>query len=84
VASFSGYLSRKGAAYVFKLSGGSWNQDKVLTASNALPGGLFGFAVGLSANGVLATKLRDFLGGTPRDAAYIFGPINLGVTEGSP
>lgn len=84
VASFGGYLSREGAVYVFKRSGGSWNREKVLTASDASTGGLFGFSVGLSANGVLATKLRDFLGGTPPDAAYIFGPINLGATDGSP
>jgi len=83
-ASFSGFLSREGSICVFARSGWRWNERGVLTASDASPGELFGLSVSLSANGILATALRDFLGGTPPDAAYLFGPTDLGETSSAP
>lgn len=72
VASFTGSLSFEGAAYVFTKSGGTWNREKILTAGDAAPGEGFGFAVGLSANGVLATSIPDYGGGAGPDAGYVF------------
>lgn len=84
VASLSGFLSFEGAAYVFTRSGNTWSLEKTLTANDASPGQFFGSAVGLSANGAIAGAIPDFDGAAGPDAAYIFGPINLGVTDSAP
>ncbi len=80
VASFSGFLSFVGAAYVYTKMGSTWNQEEVLTANNPSPGGFFGWAVGLSGNGILAASY----GGDGPDTAYIFGPIDLGASTSTP
>ncbi len=85
VASYSGFLSREGAVEVFtKSGGGAWNLKDVITAEDSSPGQLFGFAVGVSANGALATSVPDYGGGSGPDAAYLFGPIDLGASTSSP
>lgn len=80
VASFSGFLSFEGAAYVYTKVGSTWSQEEVLTADDPSPGEFFGWAVGLSGNGILAASY----GGDGPDSAYVFGPINLGTSASTP
>lgn len=76
--------SLEGAVYVFARTGGRWTREKIITASDASPGEIFGFAVGVAANGIIATTIPDYGGGAGPDAGYIYGPVNLGVTANTP
>ena len=54
-----------GAVYIFTRAGDTWSQQAYLKASNSEAGDLFGFAVGLSADGnTLAASSYDEDGGT--------------------
>ena len=58
-------LNSSGAVYVFARTGESWSQQAYLKASNSEGGDLFGFAVGLSADGAtLVASSYDEDGGT--------------------
>ena len=68
-----------GAAYVFKRSGTSWNQQAYLKASNNQRGAEFGFAVGASGDTVVVAAIReDRTPGGPRGVAYVF--VRVGAT----
>ncbi|WP_168205823.1 MBG domain-containing protein [Geobacter sp. FeAm09] len=49
-----GKNSTKGVAYVFAKSGGTWGQQQILTASDALGNDRFGISVALSGDGITA------------------------------
>ncbi len=70
----------QGAAYVFTNSGGSWNQQAELTASDGVAYGVFGTAVALSSNGntalVGAAPLSNLDTGPVYGAAYVFTQAN--------
>ena len=58
-------LDASGAVYVFARAGETWSQQVYLKASNSEQGDLFGFAVGLSADGTtLVASSYDEDGGT--------------------
>ena len=58
-------LDASGAVYVFARAGETWSQQAYLKASNSEGGDLFGFAVGLSADGTtLVASSYDEDGGT--------------------
>jgi autotransporter-associated beta strand protein len=62
-----------GAVYVFRESGGVWNQQQKLTASTAAAGDLLGLSAAVSGTTVLAGALRaDTPFGTDSGAAYFF------------
>ena len=67
----TGRNSGAGAAYVFRLRGGTWSQTAELTASHAAPFALFGFSVALSALGSTAL-VGAALHNTAAGAAYVF------------
>ncbi|MFQ5583347.1 MAG: FlgD immunoglobulin-like domain containing protein, partial [Calditrichia bacterium] len=58
-----------GAAYVFRRTGVTWNQETILTASDAASNDNFGTAVSLSGDTALVGAPGDYLG---TGAAYIF------------
>ena len=61
-----------GAAYVFVNTGGAWTQQAKLTATDAVPGDLFGFSVGLSGDSAVVGAYRATAAGPDSGAAYIF------------
>lgn len=66
-------VDASGAVYVFTRAGETWSQQAYLKASNSERGDLFGFAVGLSADGTtLVASSYDEDGGT----RLINGPDN--------
>jgi hypothetical protein len=70
-------LTDNGSAYVFTRSGGTWNQQAKLTASDAAVGDRFGYSVAMSGDtAVIGTfggyDFGDYDG--DRGAAYIFAP----------
>ena len=66
-----GRNTNTGAAYVFRLRGGTWSQTAELTAPHAAPGDDFGISVGLSALG--STALAGAPGrNSETGAAYVF------------
>ena len=60
---------RKGAAYVYTLSSGTWGEQQKLTASDGVVGDVFGTSVAISGETVLVGALGDEDG---RGAAYVF------------
>jgi hypothetical protein len=71
LAGAPGRNSAAGAAYLFRLRGGTWSQTAELTAAHGAPRDQFGYSVALSALGSTA------LGGAPyrnsaAGAAYVF------------
>lgn len=72
-----------GAAYIFRRTGTSWQQEAYLKASNTSPGDLFGLSVGVSGEVVIVgargedgsstgVNSSDNNGATDAGAAYIF------------
>ena len=61
-----------GAAYVFRLRGGTWFQTAELTASDAAPFSLFGSAAALSAQGSTALVGAARGSRSSTGAAYVF------------
>ena len=61
-----------GAAYVFVRSGTSWTQQAKLTHQGAVPGDLFGFAVGVYEDNALIGAYRSDAAGPDSGAAYLF------------
>ena len=61
-----------GAAYVFSRSGGVWNQQQKLTASDAWSADYFGSAVSMSGDTVVVGAYRDDDGGSSSGSAYVF------------
>jgi hypothetical protein len=66
-----------GAAYVFRLQGGTWVQEQKLLASDGNPGDRFGEAVSVSDNVVVIGALLD------RDVAHIAGAAYVFRYNGS-
>ena len=61
-----------GAAYVFVRSGASWTQQTKLTHPGAVPGDLFGFAVGVYDDNALIGAYRSDVAGPDSGAVYLF------------
>ena len=61
-----------GAAYIFELENGSWNEVAKLTASDGAVDDEFGFSVSLSGNRALVGAHLDDDKGTDSGSAYIF------------
>lgn len=62
-----------GAAYVFLRTGGIWNQQKRLAATDTLPSDLFGFRVAISGDTILVSAHRQFtFVGQEAGAVYAF------------
>jgi len=63
-----------GSAYVFVRSGKVWNQQQMLTASDARSGDLFGVSVSLSGDTTVVGAYHDGEGGAAFDlgSAYVF------------
>ena len=61
-----------GAAYVFVRSGASWTQQAKLTHQGAVPGDLFGFAVGVYEDNALVGAYRSDAAGPDSGAVYLF------------
>ncbi len=61
-----------GAAYVFVRSGVSWTQQAKLTHQAAVPGDLFGFAVGVYEDNALVGAYRSDAAGPDSGAVYLF------------
>ena len=61
-----------GVAYVFVRSGNSWTQQAKLTHQGAVPGDLFGFAVGVYENNALIGAYRSDAAGPDSGAVYLF------------
>jgi uncharacterized repeat protein (TIGR01451 family) len=64
--------SSSGSAYVFELSGSTWNQTAKLTASDGAEGNSFGFAVSLSDDRALFGARGDDDNGGSSGSAYVF------------
>jgi uncharacterized protein (TIGR03437 family) len=62
--------SQQGAAYLFVQSGGIWNQQQELTASDGAPNDIFGSSVSVS--GDTAAIGAEDAGGGVQGAAYVF------------
>jgi hypothetical protein len=71
----------RGAAYVFGRSGGSWNEEQKLVASDGAPSDLFGWSVSLAAGRALVGAYYD---DNLRGAAYVFSRIDDGAALGAP
>ena len=61
-----------GAAYVFVRSGNAWTQQAKLTHQGAVPGDLFGFAVGVYEDNALIGAYRSDAAGPDSGAVYLF------------
>jgi hypothetical protein len=61
-----------GSAYIFKNTGGTWNQLAKLTASDGASGDIFGHSVAISKNTALVGAYKDDDGGPDAGSAYIF------------
>ena len=61
-----------GAAYIFVRSGATWTQQAKLTHQGAVPGDLFGFAVGVYEDNALVGAYRSDAAGPDSGAAYLF------------
>ena len=61
-----------GAAYVFVRSGASWTQQAKLTHQGAVPGDMFGFAVGVYEDNALVGAYRSDAAGPDSGAVYLF------------
>lgn len=68
----SGNGSGSGAAYIFELSSGSWNQTAKLFPGDGSLNDSFGFSVSLSANRALIGSSYDDDNGNNSGSAYIF------------
>ena len=66
-----------GSAYVYRWDGQGWTELRELTASDAAPGDLFGFTVGLHGDLVAVGAYRRDVGGTDAGAVYLYDR-NLG------
>lgn len=64
-----GKNSSEGSAYVFELSGGTWSQTAILTASNGLADDRFGYAVSINGD---KTIVGAFGKTSNTGSAYIF------------
>lgn len=61
-----------GAAYVFRRTGGAWEQTAKLTAADAAAGAWFGFSVGLARGAIVVGAPHDDDAGSSSGAAYVF------------
>lgn len=61
-----------GDVYVFRLDGGTWQEEARLRAADAIPGGLFGGYIAVSGDVAAITACRDDEAGYEAGAAYIF------------
>lgn len=59
-----------GAAYVYVRSGSSWSQQQMLTASDAMANGIFGYSVAMSSDGTYAVVGARYQ--NTNGAAYVF------------
>ena len=71
LAGAPGRHSDTGAAYLFRLRGGTWSQTAELTASNGVPGDQLGYPVALSASGTAALA-GAAQSNAQTGAAYVF------------
>lgn len=71
----------QGAVYVFKRSGGTWNQTAKLTAADGLAGDGFGNALALSAGSALVGASQARVNGNPRGAVYLYTESNGNWTQ---
>src|SRR5574341_683536 len=63
----------QGSAYIFKRSGSKWKQQQKLTAFDGASGDLFGHAVALYGNTVVAGAVKDNIGAnSTQGSAYVF------------
>ena len=71
---------RAGKAYVFSRAGTAWTEEALLTPSDPVANGVFGFSVSLSGNGdkLVIGSLRGTVGGFATGKAYVFH--RLGIT----
>jgi hypothetical protein len=69
----------QGAAYVFVESGGTWNQEAELTATDGAADDNFGFSVSLNGNTILVGAIAKMVNGNyNQGVAYVFrGGINV-------
>jgi hypothetical protein len=76
--------SSAGSTYVFVRSGGVWNQQAKLTASDAAASDLFGFSVAVSGDTAVIGAYGDDDGGSNAGSAYVFelGCIPDGDNDG--
>lgn len=62
----------KGAAYVFRLDGGDWNEDAKITVEDIAPYALFGMAVAIRGDLLVVGAPGDDEVGNDSGAAYVF------------
>ena len=70
-----------GSVYVFQHSGGSWQLDQKLIASDATAGAWFGTDVALDGDALLVGAMGDNVGGEDRGSAYLFRSGRFGWLE---
>jgi len=66
--------SNSGSAYIFIRSGGSWSQQRKLTATDGAADDYFGYAVALSGDTALVGAYLDDDKGSNSGSVYFFGP----------
>ncbi len=67
-----GLNSNAGAAYVFKLTGGTWSEQAYLKASNAEVDNRFGWSVAIHGDSIVVGAPGENGSGTAAGAAYVF------------
>ena len=70
-----------GAAYVFRRYGTHWAQQQKLVASDNQPGGVFGWAVGISGNTIMVCAPGATTGNPGDGAVYVFRYNGVGWME---
>ena len=74
---------QSGSAYVFVRSGGTWSEQKKLTAGDAALGDQFGYSVAIGADTVAIGSWQDDDKGSSSGSAYVYEPpkADLAVTK---
>jgi hypothetical protein len=69
----TGTNTARGSAYVYLRTGACWNQQEILTASDAAADDWFGFSVSISGSrAIVGAVWHDSSGNTNQGAAYIY------------
>ena len=63
----------EGAAYIFRFTGGGWDQEQRLTAATPAAGDRFGWSIDVDADSCVIGAFGDDDGGNSAGAAYVFG-----------
>ncbi|MFQ5415010.1 MAG: M12 family metallo-peptidase, partial [Phycisphaerae bacterium] len=65
-----------GAAYVYRIDGGSATQEAKLTAPSPVPGDVFGTSVGIRGDVIVAGAPGDFVAGPQSGSAFVYRLID--------